>query len=157
MSEALERQRQWPRAVRILIVDDDPGDVLMIEEALTLGRPERIINVAGDGQQALDFLRSSASVTGGLPDLILLDLNMPRLDGRQFLQAVKSSESLRAIPVVVFTTSSSPVDVNQSYARYANAYVTKPVDLDGFTDAVHRIDEFYTEIATTPGGRALPL
>jgi len=155
MSEAPARQRQ--HAHRFLIVDDDPGDILMIEEALANSREGRTLDVAGDGQEALDFLRLSARKTGGLPDLILLDLNMPRLDGREFLQVVKGTEQLRAIPVVVFTTSSSPTDVRESYERYASAYVTKPVDLDGFTAAVRRIDEFYTQIVTTPLGRPLSL
>lgn len=164
MSERKSQVRQQPStdmylgtARRLLVVDDDPGDVAMIQDALGMGKRRRDIDVAGDGQEALDFLRLSAPVAGRRPDLVLLDLNMPRVDGRELLKALKESEDLRGIPVVVFTTSSSPDDINESYLRYANAYVTKPVDLDGFMNAVQRIDEFFTLIATTPPGRPLPL
>jgi CheY-like chemotaxis protein len=155
MSETHAQLRQLAR--RVLVVDDDPGDVLLIEEALTSGGRRRAVDVAGDGQEALDFLRLAAPSSDSRPDLILLDLNMPCLDGREFLQVAKESVDLRTIPVVVFTISSSPVDILESYTHHANAFVTKPVDLDGFSDAVRRIDEFYTQIAAAPPGRPLPI
>jgi CheY-like chemotaxis protein len=144
--------------VRILVVEDDEGDVLMIREAFEgTGRP-RALEVAGDGQEALDFLRIVVEGDPSRrPDVILLDLNMPRVDGHQTLAELKGDESLREIPVVVFTTSRQQSDVRAIYARHANAYVTKPVDLVGFTQAIERIDEFFTEIAALPSGRPVQL
>jgi CheY-like chemotaxis protein len=138
--------------VRILIIEDDPGDVLMIREAFEgTGRP-RSIDVAGDGQEALEFLRTVAGEhSSRRPDVILLDLNMPRLNGHETLRALKNHEEWREIPVIVFTTSRSQHDIRLSYANHANAYVAKPVDLTGFDDAINRIDEFFTETAALPG------
>jgi CheY-like chemotaxis protein len=137
--------------VRILIVEDDAGDVLMIREALaSTGRP-RTIDVAGDGQEALEFLRVHvARNPARRPDVILLDLNMPRLNGHETLRALKNDTEWREIPVIVFTTSRAEADIRLSYANHANAYVPKPVDLTGFDDAVNRIDEFFTQTATLP-------
>lgn len=144
--------------VRILVVEDDAGDVLMIREAFeATGRP-RHLEVAGDGQEALDFLRITvADDPTRRPDVIILDLNMPRVDGHATLAALKGDEGLREIPVVVFTTSRLHEDVRGSYARHANAFVTKPVDLDGFTRAIGRIDEFFTEIAALPTSRPVSI
>ena len=140
-----------PNLVRILVVDDDPGDVLMIEEALQESEVEKVIDVVSDGQEAMEFLRGEGRHTGAVrPDVILLDLNMPRMDGRQVLGAVKQDEDLRTIPVVVLTTSNADTDVIGSYTLQANAYVTKPIDLDDFNDAVRRIDEFFGRIVVLP-------
>lgn len=140
------------RSPVILLVEDDPGDVLMITEALERsGRPAHDIRVVGDGQEALDFLHRVAKHTGApRPDLILLDLNMPRLDGRQALEALKTDPSLRVIPVVVFTTSAAEPDILSSYDCHANAYVTKPLDLDALEDVVQKIDRFYTSVCALP-------
>lgn len=118
-------------AFTILLVDDDPGDVAMISEALQDLPGQRDIHVVGDGVEALEFLRHNGPhEQAPRPDMVVLDLNMPRMDGRQVLAEVKTDAVLRAIPVVVFTTSASQDDINASYDRHANAYVTKPVDLD---------------------------
>lgn len=137
--------------VRILVVDDDPGDVLMIEEALEGSTVQKTIDVVSDGQEAMEFLRREGRHTGALrPDMILLDLNMPRMDGRQVLGAVKSDEDLRTIPIVVLTTSNADTDIVGSYTLQANAYVTKPIDLDDFNEVVRRIDEFFGRIVVLP-------
>lgn len=140
--------------VRILVVDDDPGDVLMIEEALSGSPVEKTIDVVGDGQEAMEFLRREGRHEGALrPDMILLDLNMPRMDGRQVLGAVKSDEDLGTIPIVVLTTSNADTDILGSYTLQANAYVTKPIDLDDFNEVVRRIDEFFGRIVVLPKRR----
>jgi len=137
--------------VRILVVDDDPGDVLMIEEALADSDVEKIIDVVSDGQEAMEFLRREGRhAEARRPDVILLDLNMPRMDGRQVLGEVKSDEDLRTIPIVVLTTSNADTDIVGSYTLQANAYVTKPIGLDEFNDVVHRIDEFFGRVVVLP-------
>lgn len=137
--------------IRILVVDDDPGDVLMIEEALEGSTVEKTIDVVSDGQEAMEFLRQEGRHTGALrPDVILLDLNMPRMDGRQVLGAVKNDDDLRTIPIVVLTTSNADTDILGSYTLQANAYVTKPIDLDDFNEVVRRIDEFFGRIVVLP-------
>ncbi|MGK5443587.1 response regulator [Micromonospora sp. URMC 105] len=137
--------------VRILVVDDDPGDVLMIEEALEDSEIEKVIDVVSDGQEAMEFLRQEGRHTEARrPDVILLDLNMPRMDGRQVLGEVKQDEDLRTIPIVVLTTSNADTDIVGSYTLQANAYVTKPIDLDDFNDVVRRIDEFFGRVVVLP-------
>ena len=137
-----------PATPVVLVVEDDPGDVLMIIEALeSVGTP-RDIHVAGDGQDGLDFLYRVGRHRGApRPDLILLDLNMPRLDGRETLARLKANEHLRTIPVVVFTTSQAEADIIDAYQRHANAYVTKPIDLEDLERTVRQIDGFYTAVA----------
>ncbi|MDT0527837.1 response regulator [Micromonospora sp. DSM 115977] len=140
-----------PSPVRILVVDDDPGDVLMIEEALADSDVEKVIDVVSDGQEAMEFLRREGRHTDARrPDVILLDLNMPRMDGRQVLGEVKNDEDLRTIPIVVLTTSNADTDIVGSYTLQANAYVTKPIDLDDFNDVVRRIDEFFGRVVVLP-------
>ncbi|MGW5671302.1 response regulator [Micromonospora sp. NPDC003776] len=140
-----------PSPVRILVVDDDPGDVLMIEEALEDSDVEKVIDVVNDGQEAMEFLRRQGRHTEAQrPDVILLDLNMPRMDGRQVLGEVKQDDDLRTIPIVVLTTSNADTDIVGSYTLQANAYVTKPIDLDDFNDVVRRIDEFFGRVVVLP-------
>ncbi|MGC4750031.1 response regulator [Micromonospora sp. DT201] len=140
-----------PQPVRILVVDDDPGDVLMIEEALADSDVDKVIDVVSDGEEAMEFLRAEGRhVQARRPDVILLDLNMPRMDGRQVLGAVKQDEDLRTIPIVVLTTSNADTDIVGSYTLQANAYVTKPIDLDDFNDVVRRIDEFFGRVVVLP-------
>ncbi|MEU5941384.1 response regulator [Micromonospora sp. NPDC047548] len=137
--------------VRILVVDDDPGDVLMIEEALEDSEIDKVIDVVSDGQEAMEFLRREGRHTEARrPDVILLDLNMPRMDGRQVLGAVKQDDDLRTIPIVVLTTSNADTDILGSYPLQANAYVTKPIDLDDFNDVARRIDEFFGRVVVRP-------
>ncbi|WP_055589632.1 response regulator [Peterkaempfera griseoplana] len=133
------------RPYDVLLVEDDPADAMLIEDALLeRGGARRLTHVA-DGVAALEHLRDPENAR---PDLIVLDLNMPRMNGREFLSVLKHDESLRAIPVVVLTTSAAPDDVAGAYQRHANAYVTKPVNLDDFIRAVQSIDTFYLDTAT---------
>ena len=123
----------------------------LIEEALADSDVDKVIDVVADGQEAMEFLRREGRHTEAQrPDVILLDLNMPRMDGRQVLGEVKGDESLRTIPIVVLTTSNADTDVVSSYTLQANAYVTKPIDLDDFNDVVRRIDEFFGRVVVLP-------
>ncbi|MCO6006848.1 response regulator [Actinoallomurus purpureus] len=141
------------RPMSILVVEDDPGDQMLIQEAFTdpEGGPAPRLAIVEDGQEALDFLHRRGAHTGASrPDLVLLDLNLPKYDGRAVLEQIKSDGDLRAIPVVIFTTSASTDDVTGTYLRHANAYVTKPVDFDAFTSAVQQINGFFTRTARLP-------
>ena len=139
------------RPVDILLVEDDPGDELITREAFADNRIRNTLHVARDGEQGLDFLyRRRGYESAPRPDLILLDLNLPKYDGRQLLEKVKSDTDLRHIPVVVLTTSSAEEDVLRSYQLHANAYITKPVDVDQFMNAVRQIDEFFVQVVRLP-------
>jgi CheY-like chemotaxis protein len=126
----------------------------MIEEALeSIGAP-RTVYVVNDGEEAIAFLRRTGQFEKApRPDVVLLDLNMPRMDGRQVLAEIKADEHLRSIPIVVLTTSQAPADIVSSYSLHANAYVAKPMNLDELTDVVHKIDHFFARIAALPGQR----
>lgn len=135
----------------VLLVEDDPGDVMLIEEAFEATQAGNVLNTVGDGLEAMDYLHQRGRyVDATRPDLVLLDLNLPRMNGREVLTQIKASEALRAIPVVVLTTSANEDDVAGSYALHANAYVTKPVDFTRFTEIVRRIDEFFVGIVRLP-------
>ncbi|WP_181776590.1 response regulator [Amycolatopsis pittospori] len=137
--------------INILLVEDDPGDVLMTQEAFEHHKIRNTLSVVSDGEQALQFLRREAPYEDALrPGLILLDLNLPRKDGRQVLSEVKQSEELRSIPVVVLTTSEAEEDILRSYDLHANAYVTKPVDFDRFIEVVRQIDNFFVTVVKLP-------
>ncbi|MEU5513774.1 MULTISPECIES: response regulator [Streptomyces] len=137
--------------IQVLLVEDDPGDELMTREAFEDNKISNTLHVVRDGQEALDFLyRSGPYADAPRPDLILLDLNLPKYDGRQVLQRIKSDEELAHIPVVVLTTSSAEEDILRSYRLHANAYVTKPVDLNQFIAAVRQIDEFFVSVVKLP-------
>nr|WP_269810186.1 response regulator [Kineosporia rhizophila] len=133
------------------MVEDDPGDVLMTKEALEDTGVTSRLNVVGDGAEALDFLYRRGEYTDALlPDLILLDLNLPRMHGREVLQVIKEDPELRQIPVVVLTTSEAEEDVLRSYDLHANAYVTKPVDFERFITTVRHIDDFFVSVVRLP-------
>lgn len=139
------------RALNVLVVDDDDADALMIEESLGTIAVPPVIHRVVDGREAMDYLRrTGAWADAERPDLILLDLNMPRMDGREVLADIKTDEALKAIPVVVLTTSAAVADITASYIHHANAFVTKPMDLDGFETVVRQIDRFYREVALLP-------
>jgi CheY-like chemotaxis protein len=139
------------RAIDILLVEDDPGDELITREAFEHNKIKNNLHVAHDGEEGLDFLyRRAGYEDAPRPDLILLDLNLPKYDGRQLLEKVKSDADLCHIPVVVLTTSSAEEDILRSYKLHANAYVTKPVDLDQFMNAVRQIDEFFVQVVKLP-------
>lgn len=139
------------RAIDILLVEDDPGDELITREAFDHNKLKNRLHVARDGEQGLEYLyRRGPYRDAPRPDLILLDLNLPKYDGRQLLQKIKSDPDLARIPVVVLTTSSADEDILRSYQLHANAYVTKPVDLDQFISAVRQIDEFFLQVVRLP-------
>lgn len=139
------------KTIDVLLVEDDPGDVLMTREAFEHNKVRNTLTVVADGVSALEYLRKEGEhADATTPDLILLDLNLPRMDGREVLEALKADERLRMIPVVVLTTSEAEDDVVRSYALHANAYVTKPVDFDAFITVVRQIDEFFVEVVRLP-------
>lgn len=135
----------------ILLVEDNAGDVRLIQETLRDCKLRNNLHVARDGVEAMAYLRREGdNAEAPRPDLILLDLNMPRKDGREVLAEVKDDESLRRIPVVVLTTSDNDKDLLQSYDLHANAYVTKPLDLDNFVELVRSIEDFWLTIVRYP-------
>jgi len=133
------------RPIEILLVEDDPGDTLITTEALSLSKLSNTVRTLSDGEQALAYLRGE--IEGAVrPDLILLDLNLPRLSGTEVLREVKASPELRRIPVIVLTTSTAEEDILRSYDLHANAYIAKPVDFDRFVEVVLKIDEFFVSV-----------
>jgi CheY-like chemotaxis protein len=137
--------------IEVLLVEDDPGDVLLIREAFDFNKVHNNLNVVSDGEQALDYLRGTGAYAGRTrPDLVLLDLNLPRKDGREVLAEVKTDPDLRTIPIVVLTTSEAEEDVLKSYQLHANAYVTKPVDFERFVSIVRQIDDFFVSVVRLP-------
>ena len=141
------------RPIEVLLVEDDEGDVLITREALAEGKVLNRLHVVGDGVEAVDFLRrKKPHANATRPDLILLDLNLPKRDGHQVLADIKSDADLRRIPVVVLSTSAADEDILRSYDLHANAYVTKPVDFDRFVDVIRRIDDFFISVANLPPG-----
>jgi chemotaxis family two-component system response regulator Rcp1 len=141
-----------PSPIDILLVEDNPGDVRLTVEALKEGKVRNRLSVVEDGVEALAFLRQEGKYADApRPDVILLDLNLPRKDGRAVLAEIKAEEGLRRIPVVVLTTSSSEQDILRSYDLHANCYITKPVDLEQFIQVVKGIEEFWLTIVKLPG------
>ena len=137
---------------QILLVEDSASDISMTREALRDSRDLTEINVVRDGIEAMDYLRGEGAFVGmPRPDLVLLDLNMPRMGGREVLSAMKADVSLMQIPVVVLSTSTADEDVRESYQLHANAYVSKPVALDDFITAVGAVQQFWMETARRPG------
>ena len=140
-------ERGESQPVHVLLVEDDPGDVLMTKEAFEHYKLRNVLHVVTDGEQALHFLRR----TGGYadaprPGLILLDLNLPRLDGLEVLAELKADPALKVIPVVILTTSQAQQDVLRSYVLHANAYVSKPVDFETFMEVIRQIDNFFVTV-----------
>ncbi|MCX2968836.1 MULTISPECIES: response regulator [Streptomyces] len=141
------------KPIEVLLVEDDPGDELMTREAFEDNKIGNVLHVVRDGEEALDFLyRRGRYDTAPRPDLILLDLNLPKYDGRQVLEKIKEDRELTHIPVVVLTTSSAEEDILRSYQLHASAYVTKPVDLEQFIAAIRKIDEFFVTVVRLPRG-----
>jgi len=137
--------------INILLVEDNPGDVRLTVEALREGKVHNQLSVARDGVEALAFLRQEGQFAESpRPDVILLDLNLPKKDGREVLAEIKADERLRRIPVVVLTTSKAEEDILRSYALHANCYVTKPVDLEQFITVVRSIEDFWFSIVRLP-------
>jgi CheY-like chemotaxis protein len=137
--------------IEILLVEDNPGDVRLTREALREARVRNRLHVAADGVEALAFLRRTGRYTDAArPDLVLLDLNLPRKNGREVLEEIKGDAALSQIPVVILTTSQAEQDIMESYRLRANAYVAKPVDLDQFMKVVRSIEQFWLEIVRLP-------
>ncbi|GLZ55640.1 response regulator [Actinomycetospora sp. NBRC 106378] len=140
-----------PDEIDVLLVEDDEGDVLMTREAFEHHKLRNTLHVVSDGVEALEFLRRQGRYGDApRPGLILLDLNLPRKDGRQVLEEIKSDGTLRAIPVVVLTTSQAEEDILRSYDLHANAYVAKPVDFERFIDIIRQIDDFFVSVVKLP-------
>ncbi|GIH06444.1 two-component system response regulator [Rhizocola hellebori] len=139
------------KPIVVLLVEDDPGDELMTREAFAENKVNNELHVARDGELALDFLYQRNSFEDApRPDLILLDLNLPKFDGREILAQIKQHPDLCSIPVVVLTTSRAEEDVLRSYKLHANAYVNKPVDFTRFIDVVRQIDNFFVSVVKLP-------
>ena len=137
--------------IDILLVEDNPGDERLTREALKEGKVYNNLHWAKDGVEALDFLHKRGRHAGApRPDIILLDLNLPKKDGREVLAVIKNDAELKHIPVVVLTTSEAEEDVLKSYSLHANCYVTKPVDLEKFIQVVQSIDRFWLTVVTLP-------
>lgn len=139
------------RTLGVLLVEDDAGDVLIAREALRAGNLTARLHVVNDGVEAVAYLRKTGQFADATrPDLILLDLNLPRKSGYEVLAEVKADPSLRRIPVVVLSTSAAAEDIARSYDLHANVYVTKPVDFNDFADVIKHIDAFFTGVAQLP-------
>ena len=144
-------QNNLVEAIDVLLIEDNPGDVRLTQEALRDGKMINKLSVVSDGVDALDYLRQKGRYGGAMrPDLILLDLNLPRKDGREVLTEIKADPDLKRIPVVVITSSKSDEDVLRSYNLHANCYITKPVDLAEFIRVVKSIEEFWMGIVKLP-------
>jgi chemotaxis family two-component system response regulator Rcp1 len=140
------------RVLNVLLVEDDPGDVLIAREAMAAGKLATTLFVVNDGVEAMAYLRrKNGFADARRPDLILLDLNLPRMSGHEVLAEVKADPDLRRIPVVVLTTSQAHDDITKSYDLHASVHVSKPVDFDEFAGVVKKIDEFFGNVAELPG------
>jgi two-component system response regulator len=142
---------QLVQSIEILLVEDNPGDVDLTREALESGKIKNFLHVAVNGEEAMAFLRHKGKYTNApRPDLVLLDLNLPRMDGREVLKEIKSDEDLKRIPVVVLTSSKAEEDILKVYNLHANCYITKPIDLIQFLKVVHVIEDFWFTIVKLP-------
>jgi CheY-like chemotaxis protein len=142
------------KPIEILLVEDNPADVRLTQEALKEGKVRNNLFVARDGVEALEFLRRNGPHANATkPDLILLDLNLPRKDGREVLAEIKNDDNLRTIPVVVLTTSSAEADILKSYNLHANCYITKPVDLEQYVQVIKSIDDFWLTVVRLPSDK----
>ncbi|MFP4164234.1 MAG: response regulator [Chitinispirillaceae bacterium] len=140
------------RPIELLLVEDSPGDVRLTIEALREAKVKNSLHVVTDGEQAIKFLRKEGEYASTpKPDLILLDLNLPKKDGREVLAEIKEDEELRLIPIVVLTTSSAEEDIARAYSLHANCYVTKPVDFTQFMKVIHSIESFWLTVVKLPG------
>jgi CheY-like chemotaxis protein len=135
--------------VHILLVEDNEGDILLTVEALEEGRIANVIEVARDGQEAVNKLEADL-VNNNLPDLILLDINLPKMNGHEVLEKLKKNENFKHIPVIILSTSSSEMDIMKSYNNHANCFITKPVEIDDFVKAIESIEDFWFSIVKLP-------
>ena len=143
------------RIIDILLVEDNPGDADLAREALETSKVHNSLHVVGDGEAAMAFLRQQGNYAAApRPDLVLLDLNLPKKDGREVLAEIKSDENLKCIPVVVLTTSKAEEDILKTYNLHANCYISKPIDLNQFIKVVQAIEEFWFTIVKLPPNEA---
>jgi two-component system, chemotaxis family, response regulator Rcp1 len=146
------QQRTQP--VNILLVEDNPGDVRLTQEAFKEGKIPVNLNVVMDGVEAISFLKKQGQYSNqATPDLVLLDLNLPKRDGREVLEEIKTDPNLRRMPVVILTTSNAEQDIQKSYNLYVNCYINKPVDFDKFFEIIQKIEEFWLKTAILPSNR----
>ena len=139
------------KKIHILLVEDNEGDVILTLEAMKEAKVKNKVSIARDGEEALAFLyKEDKFIKAETPDLILLDINLPKLNGKEVLAKIKADEYLKKIPVVILTTSSSEKDVEDAYNNYANCFITKPVDLNKFMEVVRSIEDFWITIAELP-------
>ena len=139
------------KEIKILLVEDNPGDIRLVREALSECGMNHRLEVVADGVAALEYLwREKSSVNGSLPDLLLLDLNLPKKDGREVLMEIKGDEGLRRIPVVIFSSSKAEGDILSAYRHHANCYICKPLDLDAFIEVVAQIGRFWLDTVILP-------
>ena len=139
--------------IQILLVDDSSDDVLLTRRALKKGKVLNNLSVVDDGVEAINFLHRRGEYSDApRPDIILLDLNMPKKDGREVLSEIKADDGLKQIPVVVLTTSEADIDILESYSLHANCYVTKPVDLDQFMHVIQTLEDFWFNVVKLPRG-----
>ncbi len=140
--------------IHILLVEDNEGDIFLITEALKEGKILHMLSIVKDGKQALDFLENRLLHTAAdLPDLILLDINLPKKNGLEVLQTIKRNDLLKTIPVIILTTSSSRSDVMESYRNHANCFITKPIDAETFLKVITSIEDFWITVVTLPNPR----
>ena len=139
------------KPIHILLVEDNEGDILLTVEAFAEGKVTNDISVVKDGKEAIDFLNQVGHYsTKKLPDLILLDINLPKQNGHEVLQIIKTTEKLKSIPVIMLTTSSSEMDILKAYKNYANCYITKPIDVLDFMNVISQIEDFWISIVKLP-------
>jgi len=139
------------KTIQILLVEDNQGDILLIREAFEEAKLINNLSIVTDGEKAMDFLNREGDYSGEKePDLIILDVNLPRKNGHEVLEFIKTTDRLKQIPVIMLTTSSSEKDVVLSYKNHANCYITKPVDVDDFMSAVLDIEEFWVSLVRLP-------
>ena len=142
---------QQPEVMNILLVEDNPGDIRLTQEAFKEGTIPKTLHVVKDGVEAMEFLRQRGKYAEApMPDIILLDLNLPRKDGREVLADIKADEHLRFIPVIILTTSDNEQDISRAYSLYANCFVTKPVDLEQFIFIIRQIEIFWFQVTKLP-------
>ncbi|EDY82118.1 hypothetical protein VDG1235_1738 [Verrucomicrobiia bacterium DG1235] len=139
------------RPIEMLLVEDNEADIRLTEIALKHAKLANVLNVARDGEEALDYLRGQGKFAGAVrPDLVLLDLNLPKMNGAEVLKAIRDHKDLQSIPVVILTTSDADKDIYESYELHANCYITKPVDLKKFMGVVEMIEDFWVRVASLP-------
>lgn len=145
------RANTTARSIEILLVEDNPGDIILTKEAFAEAKIKNNIHIAKDGEEALAYLNNHQGFENAVkPDLILLDLNLPKIDGREVLDNIKSDEHLCHIPVVVLTSSESEQDILETYELHANSYVVKPINLDQFVSVINAIENFWFTVVTLP-------